>query len=1144
MTRSIDSIRTGDASYELVVAIDGYPHLLSNAPQAAVQAAWADTDWAAATVIGGVVVELENKQEIDPWNPLKGGGQVLLKVQPDDDDLFGIDLHRTDAGAESVLTQTADRDALTIYVGSTDTFPYSGEAHIGLECFAYSMLASGSFVVTDRGKYVAHGRQGSSPTRFAEHHRVATADNGVRLAPLVTQYPRSWTGRRVSIWWHTWDQTTGALNSKDDALCIFAGQITEPLDDSETGHTHVLCESILDQVKDAGIGRDQWQGTLSYGHQVLVGMVFKFRDYDGVTYHDANDLVVVASGASTPNEIDAGRYGVEEIAAFLNAWLAEESGHGRIVGSYTMSTPEDVNGQPRTVMHFYIAGTNAVNWLLTWPDTTWSRCIGLPGSQYWGTWDTPNAGHATVSPAAPLPGVVFQLDSNLLLEADLDDQTGTQFGQYATLPSGAKAAVPPSLISLPWGLFIVDGETPLVLVGYLDGTRLFCRVLTRGLTRDLQTTVDLGNAAVVPPGDGPPKIRQIFVHEGRTRDMLKWFFYSTGTAGYNHPTFDILPYGHGLGLPHGILGTNFESSCDLLPHADDLLTVVIDKTKKFEEQFRADLVMRNAHLVWREGGLRFISWTTPSAALATVTLDDSTKARPAENEETAQQRPASVLDGTMVRNLIKINYNRDITQSGDGGAPVFTSPPIELEDATSVDDHGVKLLTLDAINVYGDTDAIGQGVRALAADLLAWMPWWSRPLWRVNLPIDIRLFEGFGVGDVVAVTDDFVRDPTTGRRRIVARPGLVVHHTSNIGGVIAGDPTKKPRPMAGEVDVVFLTTDRTFLYAPAAELDETVNGGGFTAGYDGNVTLQFKANEHAFGTETVDIGRFAAADRVKLVEIDPANPAAPDMWERTIATTDPANNRATINAALAVPAFSAAKRYRLIFDDYPDAQQSQRSKAFQAGANLTIAQLAPANLYGSQSADPTLGVPPTIDHTRVPELPANLSYGPNVGAGRDTGYDKELALLVENLMDHKTARSSPVLDTARGNLVAVGLRLTDVQEHFIGDMIPSAGIERYLCIGPHWAANGGNPGLVQVRVTVSGHPPAGSSLLNATIKQPAISVDWFVSGTDTSWRNDIEQRIPLSYFAGFQWVYVIVECSNTAMFRGFHLFRETERVES
>ena len=60
----------------------------------------------------------------------------------------------------------------------------------------------------------------------------------------------------------------------------------------------------------------------------------------------------------------------------------------------------------------------------------------------------------------------------------------------------------------------------------------------------------------------------------------------------------------------------------------------------------------------------------------------------------------------------------------------------------------------------------------------------------------------------------------------------------------------------------------------------------------------------------------------------------------------------------------------------------------------------------------------------------------------------------------------------------------------------------------------------------------------------AISRDWFQSSDDPAWHNDVEQAIPLSYFAGFQWVYVIVECSFGAGFGGFHTFEESERVES
>lgn len=1161
MTTTLSALQAGNPRVVFVLAIDGYPHLISNVPQALVQAAWSATDWATKTVIGGLTIDLNNHQKLNPWNPFEGGGSLIFRVQPDADDTFGIDLHRTDDGAETLLEETVDRTT-PLFVGLVDGFPLTGEGHIGTECFSWGFLGGRRFQPTlgdpagsNRGKYVAFGAKDSATTygsiRFAEHHRVATQNNGVVFQPVVSEQPRIWKGRRVSLWQHVYE-SDGSLNTKANALCIFLGELTEPQDESDTGHSSVLCEHLLTRIPKTTLLRDQWQATVDYGVVLSVGHQFSFEDFDG-TIHIANPLVVIAS-SETPtstNQVRAGQYGHEELAALINGWLGGESAAGRISGNYTLVSPEDVNGTARTVMHAFIAGASgdSGHFKMKWPASGWAKPFGFSGSQIWIDWFYLGADHQLKSPGAVQPFSFATADVNNTFQINLEDQTGTFRPQNNSLPAAAKAMFTAENPPHDYALFLLEGETPMLLLGSLQGNALRrIRPIGSGFGLDLKGWAAMLESKLAV-GSAAPKLRQVFVFEAPLRIMLRWLFMSTGTELYNHPTYDALP--HGLGIPYDALGENFELSCDLLPGADNIVTVTLEKPRTMADLFSSDLVIRNAHLVFREGQFRWVSWSSPSSALVSLVLDEETKAEPIDNR--ISQRSASVLDSSWLANVCKISYNRDIAKSIGGGEDVYLAAPIFLEDATSVDDMGgtPTVKSVDLRNVYNDADQIGQGVRALVSGFLSWFTWWSRPLWKIRRSIAPTLYEGFGIGDVVAVTDPFVRDPTSGRRGIVTRPGLVVGHQYKLRTFGAPEQMQ----MAGECDVVFLHNDRTYAYAPAAEVDETKNDGGYTAGWDGNATLQFKAHEHSTAFESVDVASFSDGDNVRLIEIDPDDPDAADVIDFDIDIVDIPNNRISANESLAftTPAFDITKRYRLVYQPYPSVEGSQTIKSFQAGQNMTIAEESPPDVYGAQTLSIGAGRPTQYGHTTLPELPATASYGPNLGAARDCAYDKETSLLIDNLIDHVGRLSAPTydLDTSVASGVD-GWQILKVEIICLGQGLYSGTTQRYLHLAPNWRnANAFSINTpTQLRVWVSGYPPSGTSNANPyvgtpgyVIKAPACANTWTVMPPDTLWRQEEPIAYPLGNFNGHQFVYIITEGTTNAQYRGLCECREAERQE-
>lgn len=1161
MTTTLSALQAGNPRVAFVLAIDGYPHLISNVPQALVQAAWSATDWATKTVIGGLTIDLNNHQKLNPWNPFEGGGSLIFRVQPDADDTFGIDMHRTDDGAETLLEETVDRIA-PLFVGLVDGFALIGEAHVGTECFSYGFTAGRRFQPTlgevagsNRGKYVAFGVDDSTATygsiRFAEHHRVATQNNGVVFQPVVSEQPRIWKGRRVSLWQHVYE-SDGSLNTKANALCIFVGEIVEPQDESDTGHTSVLCEHLLNRIPKTTLLRDQWQATVDYGLQLTAGHRFNFEDFDG-TIHVANPLVVVDSSATTTstNEVAAGQYGHEEFANIINNWLAGESAASRISGQYTLVCPEDVAGTARTVMHAFIAGSggDSGHFKMRWPVAGWAKPLGFSGSQIWIDWFYLGADHQLKSPGAVQPFAFAVADLNNTFQVALEDQTGTYYPQNDTLPAAAKAMFAAENPQRQYGLFLLESETPMLVLGSVQGDFLRgIRPLGSGFGLDLKGWAALLESKIAV-GSAAPKLRQVFVHEGPLRSVLRWLFMSTGTQGYNNSTYDVLPPGQGLAIPYDALGEDFELSCDALPGADNIVTITLEKPRKFEDLIGSDLVIRNAHLVFREGQFRFVSWSSPSSATATTVLDETNKAEPINNR--ISHRSASVLDSSWLANVCKISYNRDIAKAVGGGEDVYLAAPIFLEDATSIDDMGGSptVKSVDLKNVYNDTDQIGQGVRALVSGFLSWFTWWSRPLWKIRRSIAPTLYEGFGVADVAAVTDPFVRDPTSGQRGIVTRPGLVVGHQYRIQTFGAPEQMKT----TGEVDVVFLASDRTYTYAPAAEVDETANDGGFTAGFDGSSTLKFKAHEHSTAFESVDIASFNENDRVLIIEIDPDDPNDPMFWERTIDVPNTGTGTVTMTNTIDTPTFDTGKRYRMVYQPYSAVVNLQVLKSFQAGQNKTIAEASPPDVYGAFKLSIGAGRPTRYDHTTLPEMLATDSYGPNVGAARDCAYDKELSLLIDNQLDHTSRLSAPTYDLETSVSSGVdGWKILKVEIVCIGQSLYTGTTQRFLHLAPNWRnANASTASVpTQLRVWVSGYPPTGPTNANPyfgtqgyTIKAPAAGNTWSAMPPDTLWRQEEPKVYPLVNFNGHQFVYIITEGTTNAQYRGLCECRESERQE-
>lgn len=1149
--KTLDALQNGSVAIKWVVEIEGYPYLLTDAIPAKAVIAHSGRDYTQA--LGGLVVQLNNEQSINPHDAFANvGGTCVLHVQPDATDRFGIDCNRMADGPEALLTAVANRNGtpsslprrtrngaidgeteITLSMVAVDAGGdfVAGDAFIGTECLSITGPGNGILWTVQRGKYSPFASGGTGGSHFAQHHRVMQDSNNVALNPVVSQQPRTWIGKQVGLWMHKVDGT-GTLNSRDDALLVYAGRIASIDDDPNTGNAVVELAHVQSTIKDSSIGRDMYSATLYDGVFIQAGRTFGMYDINGTAVRTANPLTIVASGASSVNEVNEDYYSLEQICSILNAWIAAEAALGNLWGAYSWASPVTSSAGLRTKCYWSVAnaGSVPVGWGLTMPseiagylgiqDFTLSQTGLIAGTNVVGQTGNSNNSIIFQGSSAPWRIVMFR-NTNTGVSLDeswtvgLQNDCGTLFDQYALLPWSMK---PADSQGLGWGIFLLDEKYLIIgsFTGDNDTSISNCAPANYPLPGVQITPTAMqtfGRKADDTTDTGPVTIRQVYILEAPFATILKTFFYNTGTNNYNHPDFDNLGYGLGLGIPGELLGPAFESSIDKLPGAQTAMSVVITAPTKFSDVMGADLNIRRAFPIWRTGHLEFSQWQTPNGDLATLALDESNKAE--ASGTLALQRSVTTWTSEYIKNVVSIQYNRDITiGAGITATNLDTSTyqnELQLEDHTSVDDMGgvSSSMALQMRNTFLQNQNTGAGVEALAPGYLALFGTFARAMRMSTRSIDQRAFEGYAPGDCAEVTDSFMRDPATGTRGVFSRPAVITRVQYDPGGPTPGDPSKV-NGMAGEVDLFFLDLHRYAQYAPSARVNDTINTYGFASGYN-TLTQQLSLYPHAYSdpTEQNDATRFAHNDSVIVSEIDPADPTNAQSWIARLVAT-PSND--TFSLSTALTGFDPTKKYRVTYDSYAQCQPLQQSKAFQASvATGKIANVAPPFQWAATNEPLDTSANTPADQG---EFLPTFMYGD--GRPFDVGSETALIHLVNAFIDYKSAHCSPMLASFNnvggapidgGNLAA--FTVGSITPMFLGLELLSNSVFRDLTVAPWLRSSTG--GLGQVRVTFSRSQPVpspgagvfvGVSSLQVSFNDVFVQFTWTVGaqgGSNTAW---------------------------------------------
>jgi hypothetical protein len=1087
MGTTLTALQSGQASIQWVAAIEGFDYLITDGDAAAAVAAWAASG-EFASAVSGMTVHGDWSQRLDPWDAFPEAGTLQLSIQPDSNDRTSVMFKNAPTITDTYLTADIDADATTITVEGAAGL--TSPVYIGTERITFTGSTATTLTGCARGRKAPFGTS-AAPFRFGHSHRSVSDDTtNTQTRPVVGDDPRVWVGKWVGLWAHR--RTGSTLDVQAQAQLVFAGKIVNISDDPATGCTIIDIEHVAEIVAKSTIGRDAWRANVAEGIYVRAGDRFRFQDFSGVTTTTADDLVATTGAAGT-NELEPGVWSVTQLASAINAWLSAEKAAARIMSDIEVAAPVSTTEGYRSSITWTnntgAAGT-ATRILLdmrsdilrTFGFTANHDLDGLRGVESIHIADSEKI---VISAGPPIRYTAYH-GSNWHDNARtiaFEDEQGAAQNQYGFLPPDQAAWADQAPAEL-WGVFRAG---PTVFVASYDTTSLTNIEQIDELTGDDHGVL----GSDIHYGDSAERlvVQQIFVISGKLRELLPAILASTGTAAYNHATHDVLPGPMGCGIPWDMLGDDFVRSCRRLDGSDMPMMMVCDKPMTLADLIGDDLVVRRAGLVFKNGALQFARWSTPNAATAEHAFTEANKAAPSGTSDI--NASATVISSADQRCSVKLRFNRH------GVGTDTYRDAITLRDVVAIDDGGgeERAIVLSLRNTYAKLgDDVTQNVDDLAASFLATLPLFSRPARLITRSIGLPFFEGVAPGDICTITDSFARDPDTGLRGLVSRQGVIVAHRYDFGGASAGDPNST-RDMGGEVTIMLVDDDNTAPYCPTAQVDHTVTGGGYSAGYNsGTLTLDLLDHEHSEATDNKDKLSFEAGDTVRILEIDPAAPGSATSWDRTIASVS--STGIVLTVALSAPAWDAAKRYRVIPQAYASAGRFQ-SYVYQAdSADSLIVDTARANHYATS---PHGGDTDNVD-TQLPERHA----GDDIGDGKPytTGSERGIIRGLNNLRRSKCRVQAAGMFTAAISSSATGsnwdtLAVQAIRVRKPAGLFGFSRATRTIDLAPMWRSSTG--ASTSVRITVSRTPPSPwdrtSPDTNATYTQPYQTETWTTSST-------------------------------------------------
>lgn len=1040
---------------------DSFAATLYQGVGSAALTAWAATDW--STVIAGLRIAGTLEQEIDPWSTELNPMELTLLVAPDSSDTFGIACNQGGAGTESYLETALDCDDTSVIVTDGDQFDApAGTVYIGTERIDYTGNAANTLTGCTRGRYFPASRDSETTYQFGRAHPLPSAAADVAQKPIVTSAPRVWIGKHVAV--HLHKVNSGVLDTVVESQRIFYGLI-EAIEDAEDGTTVVRCVSIEEQLNRTVLLNDQYSGVVADG--IVLG---------GATPFDLR-LSAMASGVytyynATQYSLSAGTYTAEEIAEELTTWLNADA-TVNAAADFIVSITSD--GRFSIVALTVTSGPTPLGEIRIRASKYLLSCLG------WSEFAGDDAGFAYkedaatefLSPDPVVRGIGFAgYDGTGITVAEV---TGTWFDNESTLPDSVRGN---TVAGENWG--VVQVGNGLFVARYASATSLDALYALPD-----QTEYMYGQPyvfAVRADGDPPIPVKQIVMIEGSFADVIGKLFMSTGTTDYNNATYDDWPAQLGAAIPYGLLSTDFITSVTALSESTEVgsVTLVLDRPTYLWDAISADLLMRVAWLVWKDGGLIFGTAVTPHSSVATHTWIEASKQG---TDPSDRLRTVATTTSEPLRNVLKIKYNRRALTDDTYGST------LEVRFTRSIQEYGERVQTVEARNSYGDDGS--ESVEALAADIVTKvMPLYGVPLKKMRRPLSLEYYEGVAPGDVALVTDPHMRDPATGARSVTSKPSLIVSHLRKFTGT----------PL-GEAEVLYVDLDRAAIYSPSCEV----------ASYAASV-ITCTAHAYSAATDSVDVANFATDDAIETVERDPDDPAAPDVFTTVVDTVTTGAN--TISTDDAWAAYDSNKEYYLISDDYSSAASTQASDAYYADTDDgRVADSRSPYTY----AEAPLGQFTSLVGTELAERHSNRMFADGIPVA--TGAAWALAQNVNNLANYATAPHGPFMFQATQNVTSTDYLLIAQWPIHLGPVEYPAGLIRKVSCAPLMLTSNASYKMY-VRVTLSRWRCSGTSATDVTFTPPYSQLEFETNSTTyvTPTVQTFAPTSPLVYQLGDGWI--------------------------
>lgn len=1120
-----DAIRGGNPVLQFVLAIEGYEFLLTDGSTSAALTAWSNTIWSKA--LSGLQVTGNMSQSLTPWSNEIVVPRMTFTVVPDDSDQFGIDMFKLKPSVRSELTASFDSDAdggsgFSITVKEADQFAAATTVFIGNEAFLVSGTPAGNTIAVaanGAGYFSPLSNDVSSTNRFPGPHNIAADENvGVYEASTpvqVTDAPATWVGKKVAL--HIHKVSDGVLDTKAQSELWFAGTIAS-VTESKNGSTVLACDGIQQSIVDAIIMPDQWTGTMKPGR------FFGAGQWVQVLYSSGG----AASVLSTKFEVGVsagfteGVYTAEEFSSLLGNHIDEDAAIGDGGVSYNRRWECGVSqtdiGRRFRLRARHSSAEEAIIYLMTNNPSIFSF-LGLTGIRSQGAQvivkqDTvpANRNHDFFGTEEPLviPSITQdQFDGTTI---QFEQTSGSFFDHTTLLPPHAQEHV---TSGEAWSFYSI-GDT-VIFLGRRDSDTQISGITTNIPLSKLAEEENGGIESLKGREESKLLVKQIFFATDTFANMISKLFASIDGNAINHATFDAFPFG--AGIPWGILGSGFTDSLDALEQSavEDSMAVIVERPTRLWDVVRSDFALRMAHPIWKEGALQIARLAVPNASTATFALDEQDKG---DGKRTIVKHTSEFLVHTL-----KVELNRNpLTGS-------FRDHFI-ARDKTAYENTGGagKTKTLKARNSYSGVSASGTAAEALAEMITSqFLVVFAKPMRTWTRSVNHQLFH-MAPGDTVSLTDDWVRDPNTGRRGISVRAATVLRVANSFGISSGGNQT-----YFGELEVLFSEEDRAFPIAPSLE-HLPITSGAYTLGWDA-AGLSLLVQKNKFDTSGVDIDGFEASDAIRITEMDPADPASAASFTDVIVSKSVdaivGGDEITLTTGFGNggnPAFDGTKTYLVNYDAYDQTQAAQKLKSFQADdADGMILDLIDPNIVTDSLKVSTTAV----DLTELPSRHSNEQFGD--GEPLSASFIRDQGRMANNLLNYKTAPHSPMmLDATRTAVFAGSFQVVQSFIYLIGPTQWPGGRSRKLNIAPFTTGDGVQE--TTCRVTSSANPPATDSLIDVTWLGPKKQITFTTAISAAAAAKTVQELdiIVAERYEGFTWI--TVELSDDSIYKGLAEF--------